>query len=749
MQTLVVSSPRVAFKTCILVIFSLLTFLAGCSESSLEGVDKPASETGSTPATDEPGDIDPNPDDGADDASTAPDPSDIEPEPEPENQAPSAALVITPTSGELPLEIQLDASSSSDPEGAPLKYRWDYEGDGSWDTDFGDEPIVTHTLWTAGDFGPRVEVQDVEGLTAVATGETVTVSEPELPSESLTVNILVDANRDGVVSASDEAFEDQWNSQAGAIFPPNLDDDNNDGTRDGIDAGYDGEADLLDMAPVVLSQVGGLGENHRAVLEVTGGNDDDGYGFIRIFRQDAEGEVTTLLEAGATSAEISTQWLAQGNTQLYLEGVLGRYIGFAGEVGLTLNLYDGDELLSSDSVELRGSPIILSHHMSSAERLFVLDIPYPGESDNNIAMMNTIEEHLPESIELYKLDGQSYGWDRWTQDSMQTGFSQWPGASGFETMKVHMQLQRSGGLQNLLPNELLNDVVGYVYPRGNDTSLNSGGNLEVIPPYRNGEQDFPYGRIIVGGGEEGSLYGYNNTRRMTQRQIDFFDSQVVQGPTFEVSSEWLAVGHIDEIFLFIPNRNAGPGERPWIVLMASPTLAVEKLQEAQALGQGDAPIFEGRATSGGWGGGQDYETTASAVLGDDDLMAYQDLAQARIDSIQQALMDTIGLTEEDFRYVPVLYEYENWGGVDEAVAYNPGIQNLIMADTVLFIPDPEGPDVNGEDIWQTSTLEALDGLGLEAHFIDVFFSYHTLMGEAHCGTNFERTAETISWWTQE
>ena len=58
-------------------------------------------------------------------------------------------------------------------------------------------------------------------------------------------------------------------------------------------------------------------------------------------------------------------------------------------------------------------------------------------------------------------------------------------------------------------------------------------------------------------------------------------------------------------------------------------------------------------------------------------------------------------------------------------------------------------NVNGEDIWQTATLEALDGLGLESHFIDVFFSYHTLMGEAHCGTNFERSAETLSWWTQD
>ena len=115
----------------------------------------------------------------------------------------------------------------------------------------------------------------------------------------------------------------------------------------------------------------------------------------------------------------------------------------------------------------------------------------------------------------------------------------------------------------------------------------------------------------------------------------------------EVSSEWLAVGHIDEIFLIIPNRNAGPGERTWIVLMASPTLAVQKLQEAVEAGAGEAPIFEGRVSSG-WGGNQNYETTATEVLGDEDFMAYQDLAQARIDSIQQNLMDEMGLTGSGF-----------------------------------------------------------------------------------------------------
>ena len=741
MQTLVFGNSSIAFNFRHLIFFSLLSLLAvGCSESTLEGVEKnpgdqPAGTTPDNPTS--PGD----PDTGDTD-------NEPEPEPEPENMPPQAQLMVTPTSGTLPLEIQLDASASSDPEGAALTYRWDYEGDGAWDTDFESQAVVTHTIVTAGEFTPRVEVKDIEGLTAVASAQAVNVSEPELASADLTANILVDANRDGVVTATDEAFEGEWNTQGGAIFPPNLDDDDNNGTRDGLEAGYAGEDDLLDMAPVILSQVGGLGDSHRAVLEVAGGNDIDGAGFIRIHRKSASGDVTTLIEAGESRAELDNEWLSQGDTQLYLEGILGRYIGFSGEVTLTLSLFDGDDLLSSDVVELRGSPIILSHHIARAERLFVLDIPYPGESDNNMALVSAFEEHLPESVELYKIGGQSYGWDRWAQDSMQTGFTQWPGASGFESSKVHMQLEREGGLQNFLPNELLDDVVGYVYPHGTGSSLNYGGNLEVIPAHRAGGQDFPYGRIVIGGGEAGSLYGYDNTRRMAQRQRDFFDSQGMQGPTFEVSSEWLAVGHIDEIFLVVPNNNATGGERPWVVLMASPSLAIEKLQEAQAAGAGQAPIFEGRASSGGWGN-QDYETTTAGVLSDEDLMAYQDLAQARIDGIQQILMEEVGLTEADFRYVPILYEYENWSGVDEAVAYNPGIQNLVMADTVLFIPDPEGPDVNGEDIWQTSTLEALSGLGLEAHFVDVFFSYHTLMGEAHCGTNFEREAESLPWWNQE
>jgi len=214
-----------------------------------------------------------------------------------------------------------------------------------------------------------------------------------------------------------------------------------------------------------------------------------------------------------------------------------------------------------------------------------------------------------------------------------------------------------------------------------------------------------------------------------------------------VSTEWLAVGHVDEIFVAVPDRT-GTSTRGWKLVIASPTLAIDALRTLEAAGQGDTPVFAGRQP----------ETTVSRILGDNALMSYNAAAQTRIDGVRVTLMDEAGLTDEDFLELPVMYEELRVGGTpswfpwsmptrsaDVAAAYNPGMQNLIAAGDVLFVPDPEGP----EGVWQDMAQKALESTGHEVVFVDVFDSYHLLLGEAHCGSNAERAGYDTHWWEVE
>ena len=97
-----------------------------------------------------------------------------------------------------------------------------------------------------------------------------------------------------------------------------------------------------------------------------------------------------------------------------------------------------------------------------------------------------------------------------------------------------------------------NRAMAYPGGDGNETSLNCGGNLEVLAPHEGPDGNFPLGRMIYGGGTEGSINGLSHQDTMEASQVNWMDAQEVQGPSLEVSSEWLVVGHIDEIFQVIP-----------------------------------------------------------------------------------------------------------------------------------------------------------------------------------------------------
>ncbi|MGK2937479.1 MAG: PQQ-dependent sugar dehydrogenase, partial [Solirubrobacteraceae bacterium] len=91
----------------------------------------------------------------------------------PGNGRPVARATATPSSGTAPLQTELSATGSTDPDGDELTYAWDLDGDGDTDAT---TPTVQHTYADPGAYIARVTVDDGHGLTNSATVR-VTVQE--------------------------------------------------------------------------------------------------------------------------------------------------------------------------------------------------------------------------------------------------------------------------------------------------------------------------------------------------------------------------------------------------------------------------------------------------------------------------------------------------------------------------------------------------------------------------------------------
>ena len=77
---------------------------------------------------------------------------------------PQAFLGASPLFGAVPLSVTFDASASSDADGEIVQYRWDPEGDGSFDLSTGQNPILDFDYLTGGTFNAAVRVIDDAGL---------------------------------------------------------------------------------------------------------------------------------------------------------------------------------------------------------------------------------------------------------------------------------------------------------------------------------------------------------------------------------------------------------------------------------------------------------------------------------------------------------------------------------------------------------------------------------------------------------
>ena len=117
-----------------------------------------------------------------------------------ENQPPVADFRVVPSSGEVPLTVQLNARDSSDPDSDNLKYLWDFQGDGVFDVQTAD-PEISHEFLDPGAFNVRLIVIDENGeiashfaeLIAVLTGNNppVAIISPSTLSANLPLNLVI------------------------------------------------------------------------------------------------------------------------------------------------------------------------------------------------------------------------------------------------------------------------------------------------------------------------------------------------------------------------------------------------------------------------------------------------------------------------------------------------------------------------------------------------------------------------------
>ncbi|MDZ7740435.1 MAG: FISUMP domain-containing protein [Bacteroidota bacterium] len=121
--------------------------------------------------------------------------------------APTAAFIVSPASGNTETMFEFDASGSSD-DNTPLtdlQVRWDFDGNGSWDTDYSTSKIASHQYTNAGTYVAMLEVQDDDNLSSTASAN---ISVENAPPEGCPP--ILEDPRDGKEYATLEIGEQCW-----------------------------------------------------------------------------------------------------------------------------------------------------------------------------------------------------------------------------------------------------------------------------------------------------------------------------------------------------------------------------------------------------------------------------------------------------------------------------------------------------------------------------------------------------------
>jgi hypothetical protein len=99
------------------------------------------------------------------------------PAPPPTNQVPTASFSVSPNPAGTGQSVTFNGSASSDPDGSIANYKWDLDGNGTFEMDSGSSSSTSRSYSSAGAVTVKLRVTDNAGATAVAS-RTLTVEAP-------------------------------------------------------------------------------------------------------------------------------------------------------------------------------------------------------------------------------------------------------------------------------------------------------------------------------------------------------------------------------------------------------------------------------------------------------------------------------------------------------------------------------------------------------------------------------------------
>ena len=551
--------------------------------------------------------------------------------------------------------------------------------------------------------------------------------------ESLEISVDVckvalknDSNRDGIVDYVDDG-NSNWvwgQEQNGAILLVNNDKDISDVEE--LSTGYSEWSRLI----VEDTELDNLPDGSFLALYAT----ENAAKKFTVYRINENNEPVHVLGKKLANGEEETisisSPLSLHGEELFIEAheYPGSY--FEGLITVELLLINDQSVIASDSVVFRVAPWIMTPNTLKPKMVFACRI-ISGENDNE-RFLSDLSNALSEiNVPITIIEPQDHLGDRWIQDEIEFGYVKSP----THTLPVVLDSPRDRGLDDFPEKRLLGEDFGHFQIGGSTpNSLDSFGNLEVSPPTTVNGRRYPFGRIVFGGRKYGD---YSDGSRQMMPQIrKFLYSQKIQSP-FEIYTDWLSVGHVDEIICFVPAQN----EKGFELLIASPDRCKAILQRLEHEGYGNVVMFKGMKR-GEPNSPISAEITVHQLLNDVDFWADNEKYQQHLDFNQEILMKELEVDDRHIIRIPALFHP---AGKARTAAYFPDMINHLVLGNASLVPKPHGPVIESECQFERAFKEAVPNR--RVIFIEDWYSYHEMLGEVHCGTNTLREPfNNKVWW---